>query len=130
VSEPTYLDVDFHCDGEPVSVEVAVWSCGGRATTIASTSPNLLMQLVSSYVADDDLESVLVAEAFEPSDTSTPRLAQRALRVPPGVATYWRERLLEDHLDRFVSLGESEGLTQLRYTASREAERRVAAAYV
>ena len=128
MSEPSYLEVEFHRDQQRVAVEVAVWSCGGRATTIASTSPELLVQLVSSYLVDDDLETGLVAEAWEPSYESRAQLHQRTVSCPPGTATHWREHLLRHHLERFVELAGEHGIDELRYEVPQAAEQRFIAA--
>jgi hypothetical protein len=128
VAAPTFLEIEFSLGDEPVEVETAVWSCGGRATTLSSTSSALGIQLVSSYLADDDLREVMAIEAFEPPGQVAACLANRRIPAVAGTATYLRTVLLGDHLERFVELAANAGVAGLHYWRSEDAARLFAAA--
>lgn len=98
---PALLHCRIDREGEVLSLETAAYECGLRVLTLATTSAELLMQLVGTYTGDDRLSAALVSEAIELPDFDAPKLCSRDLPVPPGFSTLHRDVAVGDHLESF-----------------------------
>lgn len=102
--EPVLIPCEIARDSEPVRTETVVYECGLRVLTLATTSADLLMQLVGTYTGDDRLPQALVSEAIELPDGNAPELRTRQLPVPPAFVTLHRDLAVADHLEAFCGL--------------------------
>lgn len=113
-------------DGEPVRSETVLYEAGARALTLVTTSAELRLQLYSAYLGDEDLQEAVVAEVAQSPAVSAPELRSRRIAVPRDFLLYHRERALEDHLERFVTLA-SESNIELKPGETRDAARTLSA---
>ena len=76
---------------------------GSDVLVFTSCSTSLDLELRSAYLAGDDSDEVLVAEAWSVGDRRT-EMAPRKLGDAAGMLIYERRRALYDHLQRLQDL--------------------------
>ena len=97
------LPLRFVADGRDVNAVTVFADGADQLLVLATTSPDLLIELRSVYIGGDGTDEVLVSEAATGPEGPT-IFATRRLGSSAGILVFERRRVLYDHLQRLQEL--------------------------